>query len=134
MVREAEQFKEQDDRVREGQKARNELEGLVFGAQSQLEAGEGKLPLSEDEKAQVRAKLAEIQQWMEGNRYASREEYDAKKRELEALIQPIFAKYGGQGAPGMGGMGGFPGGFPGAGAPPAAGGAPAAGPAVDDLD
>lgn len=45
MVREAEQFKEQDDRVREGQKARNELESLVFGVQAQLEGGEGKLPL-----------------------------------------------------------------------------------------
>lgn len=78
---------------------------------------------------------------MEANKFASRDEYEAKKKELEGVIQPIFAKYGGDAAGGMpggmpggfpGGAGGFPGGagFPGAGA----GAAPAAGPAVDDLD
>jgi len=31
MVREAEQFKADDEKIREAQKARNELEGLLFG-------------------------------------------------------------------------------------------------------
>lgn len=103
--------------------------------QAQLDGGEGKLPLQDAEKETVRSKLTEVQQWMEGNRFASREEYEAKRKEIEAVIQPIFAKYGGAagGAPG-----GFPGGFPGAGGfpggAPAGGAAPAAGPAVDDLD
>jgi len=34
MVREAEQFKAQDDKIRESQKAKNELEGLLFGTRS----------------------------------------------------------------------------------------------------
>lgn len=34
MVREAEQFKADDDRIRESIKARNELEGMLYGMKS----------------------------------------------------------------------------------------------------
>jgi len=34
MVREAEQFKNDDDKIREGIKARNELEGMLYGMKS----------------------------------------------------------------------------------------------------
>lgn len=34
MVREAEQFKGEDDKIRDAQKAKNELEGLLFGTRS----------------------------------------------------------------------------------------------------
>ena len=77
---------------------------------------------------------------MEGNKFATKEEYEAKKKEFEGVVYPIFGKYGAGGAPGGAGMpGGFPGGFPGAGGMGGMGGAaPAAGagagPAVDDLD
>ena len=37
MVREAEQFKADDDRIRESIKVRNELEGMLYGLKSQLE-------------------------------------------------------------------------------------------------
>lgn len=51
MVREAEQFKADDEKIREGQKARNELEGLLFGVKSQVDGqGENKLPVTEEDK------------------------------------------------------------------------------------
>lgn len=38
MVREAEQFKDEDAKIKDGQTARNELESLVFGTKSQIES------------------------------------------------------------------------------------------------
>jgi len=58
MVREAEQFKADDDKIRDSQKARNELEGLLFGTRGQLE-GENKLPISDDDKKKVEGLIAE---------------------------------------------------------------------------
>lgn len=146
MVREAEQFKSEDEAVRDSLKAKNELEGLLFGTRGQIDGeGEGKLPLSEDDKKTVMGKIDELLAWMDGNKMASKNEYEEKKKEFEGIIYPILGKYqqaggmpgGMPGMPGgMGGMppGGFPGGFPGAGAgAPPAGGA-AKGPSVDDLD
>lgn len=136
MVREAEQFKDADEKIREGQKAKNELEGLLFGTRSQLEGTENKLPIAEDDKKKIEDKINELLQWMEGNKYATKEQYEEKKKEFEGVVHPIFAKFGGGAQGGMpGGMpAGFPGGFPGGAAPPppAAGGAK--GPSVDDLD
>lgn len=37
MVREAEQFKAEDEAIRDAQKARNELESLLFGTKGQIE-------------------------------------------------------------------------------------------------
>ena len=94
MVREAEQFKAEDDKVREGMKSRNELESLLFGTKAQIEGtGEQKLPLSEEDKKSILDKITEHQQWMEGNKMASKEDYDEKKKDFESLIHPIFAKF-----------------------------------------
>ncbi|CAL5999144.1 Cytosolic_heat shock protein 70 [Hexamita inflata] len=131
MVREAEQFKNEDEKIREGQKARNELEGLLFGTRSQLNGeGEQKLPVSEDDKKKIEDLINSQLAWMESNKLASKEEYEAKKKEFEALVHPIMAKMQ-QGMPG-----GMPGGFPGAGGmpPQAPAGGAHKGPSVDDLD
>jgi molecular chaperone DnaK (HSP70) len=53
MVREAEQFKADDDKIRDGIKARNELEGMLYGMKSQLESTEQKLPISDADKKTV---------------------------------------------------------------------------------
>ena len=60
MVRESEQFKAEDDKVREGMKSRNELESLLFGTKAQVEgSGEQKLPLSEEDKKAILDKITE---------------------------------------------------------------------------
>lgn len=142
MVKDAERFAKEDEKIREGQKARNELESLVFSVKSTL--SEGKVQISEDDKKKIETAVDECATWLESNKVGDKEQFEAKKKELEAIVHPVMAA--GMGAAGMppggfpGGMppGGFPGGFPGGmpggmpgGAAP--GGAPA-GPSVDDLD
>ena len=53
MVREAEQFKADDDKIRDTIKVRNELEGTLYGMKSQLDSTEQKLPLSDDDRKTV---------------------------------------------------------------------------------
>jgi len=98
MIRESEQFKAEDDRVRDAQKTRNELESLLFGTKSQLE-GENKFPLSDVDKKKVDAAVSEGLQWMEANRTATKDEYEQKKKAFESIIHPIMAKlYGHDGS------------------------------------
>lgn len=67
MVREADQFKADDDKIRDSQKSRNELEGLLFGTRGQLE-GENKLPISAEDKTAIENKVTELLAWMDGNK------------------------------------------------------------------
>lgn len=80
MVREAEQFKADDDRIRENIKARNELEGMLYGLKSQLESTEQKLPISEEDKKTVETLVTEQLQWLEANKNAAKAEIEEKKK------------------------------------------------------
>ena len=77
--------------------------------------------------------------WMDSNQTAEKEEYEAKQKELEAIVMPILQSMSG-GAGGMPGRmpGGMPGGMPGdfGGAAPSGGaGAGAdAGPKIEEID
>jgi molecular chaperone DnaK (HSP70) len=53
MVREAEQFKADDDKIRETIKVKNDLEGTLYGMKSQLDNDKEKLPLSENDRKTV---------------------------------------------------------------------------------
>jgi heat shock protein 5 len=92
MVREAEQFKNDDDKIREAIKARNELEGMVYGMKSQLESTEQKLPISDGDKKIVMDLVTEQLQWLESNKNAAKSEYDEKKKKFEEVVHPIMAK------------------------------------------
>lgn len=138
MVRDAERFAKEDEKIREGQKARNELESLVFGAKSTL--SEGKLNLKDEDKKKLEETLDACSTWLEANRTGDKDLFEAKRKEVEAVVHPILAQAGA--VPGMG-MGGMPGGMPPGGMggmPGMPGGMPGmptgapAGPSVDDLD
>eukprot|EP00122_Pirum_gemmata_P018178 Pgem_evm1s17023 len=92
MLDEAEKFKDQDDKQRENITAKNTLESYTFQVQNTLDDEKLKGKLSEDDKANVKAKCDEIMSWLDGNMHADKSEYESKKKELETLSQPIFAK------------------------------------------
>merc|ERR1719419_171511 len=72
----------------------------------------------EEKRKKIQDAVKEAIDWVDANPNAEREEYDAKKKEIEDIWRPIItAAYGGAqggmpggGMPGMGGMGGMPGG------------------------
>ena len=53
--------------------------------------------LSDDDKSTVTAKIDETTSWLDANQMAEKEEYEAKQKELEAVVNPILAALGGGG-------------------------------------
>ena len=112
MVREAEEFADEDKKIKEKVDARNGLEGYCYNLKNQLEDEEkgigGKVD-AEDKEA-LQTAVTEALEWLESNQDADAEEFKAKLKEVEKVANPIMAKvYQGSG----GAPGGFPGGAPG---------------------
>jgi len=126
LVKEAEKFKDEDNKVKERIEAKNTLEQYCYQVRQTLTDEKLKDKFSEDEKKQVGDKVDEILKWVNDNPAASKEEYDAKVKEIEAVFNPIMQKIYQQMGGQPGGMPNFGGAYPGAGAPGA--GAPGAGP------
>ena len=117
LVQEAERNKEADESASKKIEAKNQLEQYCYSARSTLSEEKLKTVFTEDEKKTVEAKIDEVLKWVNDNPAASKEEFEAKTKEVEAVFNPIMQRVyqatGGQGMPGQGGQGGFPGGFPG---------------------
>ena len=129
LVKEAEKFKDEDNKVKERIEAKNTLEQYCYQIRQTLNEEKLKDKFSEDDKKNIEAKVDEALKWSNDNPAASKEEYDAKVKEIEAIFNPIMQKIYQQAGGAPGGMPNFggAGGFPGAGAP---GAAPGAGPSA----
>jgi len=133
MVDEAERYKAEDEANRVRVEAKNSLENYCYSMKNTM--GDEKLAskLSDDDKATVTAKIDETTSWLDANQMAEKEEYEAKQKELEAIVNPILAALGGGAGGGMpGGMPDMGGGMPGGGAPEAE--AADEGPKIEEID
>ena len=117
LVKEAEKFKEEDNKVKDRIEAKNSLESYGYQIKNTLKDEKLKDKFSEDEKKQIEAKVDEVLKWANDNPAASKEEYDAKTKEIEAVFNPIMQKIYQQAGGAPGGMPNFGGAHPGAGAP-----------------
>lgn len=134
MVRDAEKYKDEDEKQRDRLQAKNSLESYAFNMKSTIEDEKLKDKISDEDREKVLEKCNEIIRWIDGNQLAEKDEFEHKQKELEKVCMPIVTKLyqGAGGAPG-----GFPGGFPGAGAPGAGAGAGAGGakgPTIEEVD
>jgi heat shock protein 1/8 len=77
-VREAEQFKAEDEIVKKKVDAKNALENYIYSIKNTLRDDKWKDKITEDEKKNVQTKLDTITQWFEANPEASCEEMEAK--------------------------------------------------------
>jgi L1 cell adhesion molecule like protein len=133
MVKEADQYKHEDDKQRERITAKNSLESYAFNIKSTLEDEKLKDKISEADRKTINDKCSDIIKWLDSNQLADKEEFEHKQKELEGVCNPIITKLY-QGAGGM--PGGMPGGFPPGGAPGAAGahGGASGGPTIEEVD
>ena len=125
LVKEAEKFKADDEKVKNRIEAKNQLEQYAYQVRQTINEEKLKDKFTEDEKKQISSKVDEVLQWTNNNPAASKEEYDAKVKEIEAIFNPIMQKIYQQAGGAPGGMPNF--GQPGAGAPGAGAGAGATG-------
>jgi heat shock protein 5 len=94
MIKDAEKFADEDKKVKEKVEAKNELESYTYSLKNQLNDKEklgGKL--SEDEKEKISSIVEEKIKWLESNANAEAEDFQAQKKELEEVANPIITKF-----------------------------------------
>lgn len=99
MIREAEKFEEEDRLLREKINARNDLEGYAYNLKNQVSDEKVKEKLSEDELKQLEEAATNTIEWLGNNADATKEEYEAKKKEVEGVVAPLIAKLYAQAQP-----------------------------------
>lgn len=98
MVKEAEEFAEEDKATKERIEAKNGFDSYIYSIKQSVESPE-KLAdkLAEEDKATIQEALKEATEWMGTNQEAQKEEFEEKQKELEAICNPIISKaYEGQ--------------------------------------
>merc|ERR1712093_596050 len=120
MVREAEMYAGDDAKQKEKIEAKNALENYSYSIRNTLRDEKLAGKISPEDKEKGEAAVQDAISWLDANQSAEKEEYEAKQKELEAVINPIMQNlYAQGGAPGGGMPGGMPdmggAGFPGAG-------------------
>jgi len=81
MVQEAEQFKQEDETLRERIEARNGLEGFVSHTKQELLS-----KLEDDEKKKLEDESENVMNWIQDNESASKEEIEDKKQDFTEFI------------------------------------------------
>ena len=104
MVREAEEFKAEDDKQKERIGAKNSLESYCFHLKSMAEDSNYKDKINEDDRTTIKTKCDEAIKWLDSNQLAEKEEFEHKQKELEEVCRPIVTKLYAQGGGAGGGM------------------------------
>jgi len=105
MVRDAEEFADQDKQIRETVDAKNALEGYAYNMRNQIDDKEklgGKI--SDEDKEAISDAIKKSLEWIDEHSEATKEDYEQQLKDLEAVCNPIVTKLYGQ----AGGAGGAP--------------------------
>jgi len=105
MVREAEEFAEEDKKAKDRVDARNALEGYAYNLRNQLDDEKGVgAKLEADDKDTIKKEVDEVLEWLEENQSADADDFKEKQKAMEKVVNPIMAKVyaAGGGAPGGG--------------------------------
>jgi len=92
MVREAEEFAEEDQKMKERVDARNGLESYLYQLKNAMMDEEKGLrdKLGEEDATTVMDTLDEAADWLDENQEADTGEYTEKKEEVESILNPIM--------------------------------------------
>lgn len=92
MIHDAEKYKEEDDKRRESITSRNNLESYCYGMKTSMEEAAKNGLITEDELKSVSRKCNETIMWLEANKSATKDDYDKKMNEAEAVCRPVATK------------------------------------------
>jgi len=90
MVAEGEKFKEEDQLNKDKIESKNKLDSLIYQTKGSIDNDEIKGKLDEEELKTVNDLLSETELWLEDER--TKEEYDNKMTEVNAIINPVMMK------------------------------------------
>lgn len=106
MIKEAEDFKEEDAKNRERIDAKNELENYCFNMKNTLSSNE--IKLDGEDKKKLTDSIDNELKWLDSNQLASTEELKGRLEDLTKVTSPIIQKMYGGAMPPMGGVDGEP--------------------------
>jgi L1 cell adhesion molecule like protein len=89
LIKEAELYKEEDEKIKLQVDAKNELENYLYSTKSILTK---EIQITDKDKEKINETITEGIQWLDSNQSASKEEYDSKREKLSDIISPIVAK------------------------------------------
>lgn len=92
MVREAEEFADEDKKVKERIDAKNGLESYLYNLKNTLDDDEKGLAdkLSASDKKELESTISDALEWIEEHPDADKEEIEAKQKEVEHIVNPIM--------------------------------------------
>merc|ERR550532_1149235 len=128
MVQEAEKYRAEDEAAKVKIEAKNSLENYCFTMRNTLNEEKLKDKFEDGDKEKIEQAVQESLDWLDKNQLAEKDEFEAKQKELEGVVNPIMMKV--YQAAGGGGM--PEGGMPGADFGNASAGA--GGPTVEEVD
>ncbi|KAF7440438.1 70-kilodalton heat shock protein [Pleurotus ostreatus] len=137
MVNEAEKYKSEDEEAAARIAAKNGLESYAYNLRNSLTDEKLSGKFEADDKSKLETAVNETISWLDASQEGSKEEYEEKQKELEAIANPIMQKLYGAAGGAPGGFPGGAGGFPGGGAPGGFPGGAAGGedgPSVEEVD
>jgi len=126
MVSEAEKYAAEDESHKAKVEAKNALENYCYSLRNTLQEEKLKDKFEDGDKEKIEAAVQEALDWLDRNQMAEKDEFDAKQKEVEGIVNPIMMKVyqaAGGGEGGMPDMGGAP--------PPGPSGT---GPTVEEVD
>jgi len=91
MVKDAEKYKDQDNKNTERIESKNSLENLIYSSKN-IVNGEYKDKLSSEDKSKIEDICKKLSNWLEENDNADVNDYKEKENELNAIIHPIMTK------------------------------------------
>jgi len=92
MIKKAEQFKEEDEKLKENIDAKNTLENYLYNLKNSMIKKDDSPPIFDEVKKELDPIIEEGLKWMEDNTKESTDSYKSKQKEFEAKVNPIMQK------------------------------------------
>jgi len=92
MIREAEEFAEEDKKVKQRIDSKNGLESYLYSLKNTLEDDNMGVNMNFENKKELLDYIDETLDWLEDNPESDVEEYDEKRNEVEQIVNPIMRK------------------------------------------
>jgi len=92
MVKEAEDYAEEDKQIKDRIDSRNGLESYLYNLKNTLDDDEKGVSdnISAEDKKELQDMIDETLDWMDENPEADKEDYDEKQKEVEQVANPIM--------------------------------------------
>ncbi|CAE7941611.1 HSP70, partial [Symbiodinium sp. KB8] len=92
MVQEAEKFRAEDEANKMKIEAKNGLENYCFTMRNTLNEEKLKDKFEGGDKEKIESAVQETLDWLDKNQLAEKDEFEAKQKELEGIVNPIMMK------------------------------------------